>query len=102
MPYMNQSFHLPVMVKEVVGFIDPSNEQTIVDCTLGGGGYVEAIKELAPDAKILGVDQDLDAIEFAKKRLSRFGNIEYFNLNFSQLEQVTKIPVDRFIFDLGI
>ncbi|MDO8505675.1 MAG: 16S rRNA (cytosine(1402)-N(4))-methyltransferase RsmH [bacterium] len=55
--------HVPVMMKEVLEYLDPKPNQNFVDCTLGDGGHTAAILErTAPDGKVLGIDADPEAI----------------------------------------
>lgn len=90
-------YHVPVMVKEVIENLDLSNKKTIVDATLGGGGHAEVI--LDSGARVIGIDQDADALEAAKARLS---NIDYRKGNFSEIENLVDQKVDGFLFDLGV
>ncbi len=56
--------HFPVLLKEVVQYLDPRPGENFVDATLGGGGYSEAIlNHISPDGKLLTIDLDSDAIE---------------------------------------
>lgn len=66
--------HIPVLLKEVLDVFDPIKEGVIVDCTLGFGGHSEALLKHNPNIKIIGIDKDQCAREFAKKRLSVFGD----------------------------
>ena len=46
--------HTPVMLKEVIGILNPQPGQKFIDCTLGGGGYtLEIAKKILPDGKII-------------------------------------------------
>ncbi len=55
--------HVPVMMAEVLQFLDPKPNQNFVDCTLGDGGHAAAILEkTAPNGKLLGIDADAEAI----------------------------------------
>ncbi len=98
--------HLPVMPDEVVEFLRPAAGKVIVDCTLGGGGHAQALlgksETINPDLKIIGFDQDEDAIRAARERLNKYKNIEYIHDNFSHLSDHIKQKVDGFLFDLGI
>ena len=51
---------------------------------------------------IIAIDQDQEALEFAKKRLAKYDNIEYIHDNFGNLANIIKESVDAFLFDLGI
>ncbi|HKP74524.1 MAG TPA: 16S rRNA (cytosine(1402)-N(4))-methyltransferase RsmH, partial [Longimicrobiaceae bacterium] len=66
-------YHAPVMVEEVMGVLRPERGGTYLDGTLGGGGHAEALLERAPDARLIGVDRDPDALAEAGRRLARFG-----------------------------
>lgn len=66
--------HIPVLLKEVLDVFAPIKEGLIIDCTLGFGGHSEALLKQNPHIKIIGIDRDVYAREFAKKRLSVFGD----------------------------
>lgn len=66
--------HIPVLLKEVLDVFAPIKEGVIIDCTLGFGGHSEALLKQNPHIKIIGIDRDVYAREFAKKRLSVFGD----------------------------
>lgn len=66
--------HIPVLLKEVLDVFNPIKEGVIVDCTLGFGGHSEALLKHNPNIKVIGIDKDQCAREFAKKRLSVFGD----------------------------
>lgn len=71
---MKSEYHRPVLLKEMLEFLDCRPGRTYVDATLGGGGWAEAILEASsPDGILIGCDRDDDAIEESKKRLRRFG-----------------------------
>lgn len=101
--------HTPVMVEEVLHYLSPEEGKTYVDCTLGGGGHAENIKLQTTNlpagrhgCKIIGIDQDSDAIEYSKKRLSKFGDINFVHDNFANLKKHLSGKVDGFLFDLGV
>jgi 16S rRNA (cytosine1402-N4)-methyltransferase len=95
------NLHKPVLLTECLEVLNPQVGEVFVDATLGLGGHSEAI--LLKGAKIIGIDQDLDAIGFAKTRLSKFGeNFEVIHANFSEINQVIKEPVDGILADLGV
>jgi 16S rRNA (cytosine1402-N4)-methyltransferase len=94
--------HTPVLLKETIELLDPKDEGTYVDCTLGGGGHAEELKIKNAKCKIIGIDRDREAIEAAKKRLSGHKGIEFIHDNFSNLKQHLKEKVDGVLFDLGV
>jgi 16S rRNA (cytosine1402-N4)-methyltransferase len=99
-------FHTPVLMKEVLELLAPGPGQTFVDGTLGGGGHAEAL--LAAGARVIGLDQDPEALDFAKgRRLHRFGEkLLPVRANFGELSAVLDdlgIPeVDGVLLDLGV
>ncbi len=56
--------HVPVLLNEALGYLEPQPGQNFVDATLGGGGYTRAILEkVFPAGKVLAIDLDPDARE---------------------------------------
>src|SRR5262245_31709981 len=63
--------HVPVLAAEVVRLLDPQPGQTWVDCTVGGGGHARLIAErLAPNGRLIGLDQDPTMLELARSQLA--------------------------------
>ena len=63
--------HIPVLLNEVIEYLDPKQNQNFVDCTLGAGGHtIEILKRTSPDGKIIGIDMDARAIEIAKEKVA--------------------------------
>jgi 16S rRNA (cytosine1402-N4)-methyltransferase len=62
-----------VLLTEVVRLLDAARGGLFVDATLGLGGHSEAILEASPDARVLGIDRDREALGLASARLARFG-----------------------------
>ena len=68
-------YHKPVLFDEVMENIISERDAVYVDCTLGGGGHTEGILERSSESsKVIGIDQDKEAINFAKNRLKSYGN----------------------------
>ncbi len=105
---MDSCFHIPVLAKETIEFLNPLPGEIFVDCTLGGGGHAEKILEkLKGKGRLIGIDCDLEAIEEGKKKLKKFGDqVVFINDNFINLKNILwalKIPqVDGILFDLGV
>ncbi|RMF58503.1 MAG: 16S rRNA (cytosine(1402)-N(4))-methyltransferase RsmH [Calditrichaeota bacterium] len=104
---MKQEFHQPVLMEEAGKFLIQRLDGIYVDCTLGGGGHSAYILEhLSPEAFLIGLDADADAISHARERLSRFPNVYLRQAFYDQLEVVLvelgKYPVDGVLYDLGI
>jgi len=101
--------HSPVLAKESLEYLNLAAGKVFVDATLGGGGHSFQVKsqKLASPAggskvKIIGFDQDVDALKAAKERLAGFSDIEYVHDNFSHLKDHVKEKVDGILFDLGV
>ena len=60
------------MVAEVLGFL-ARGPGLYLDATLGDAGHAEALLDAEPGARLFATDRDLEALEFARHRLARFG-----------------------------
>jgi 16S rRNA (cytosine1402-N4)-methyltransferase len=56
--------HIPVMLSEVLGLLEPGAGKTFIDGTFGAGGYTAGLLEAAP-CNVLAIDRDPGAIQFA-------------------------------------
>ncbi|MDB4940059.1 MAG: mraW [Candidatus Doudnabacteria bacterium] len=64
------SFHIPVLLKETLEYLQPQPGQIIVDGTLGGGGHsLSLAKAIQPNGTLIGIDLDPAAIEEAQKNV---------------------------------
>ena len=108
---MNQGilpYHVPVMREEVLALLHPQPGQTFLDCTLGGGGHAALIAErLGSSGRLIGLDQDPDALAEAGKTLARFGEIiTSRQARFDALDRVLDglgiAAIDGALFDLGV
>lgn len=74
------------MVKEIIQAFTPAINQNqtdfYADLTLGGAGHTSAILDSIPSAKVLGFDQDLEAITFCKKKFENSSRIKIIHSNF--------------------
>jgi 16S rRNA (cytosine1402-N4)-methyltransferase len=66
------TYHRPVLATEVMELLAPRPGSLVLDGTCGGGGHTEAL--LRTGADVLALDQDPDALEFARARLTNFGS----------------------------
>lgn len=85
----------------------PATGKAYLDATLGGGGHAEAILEAsAPAGRLVGLDRDPQAIQFAGQRLARFGDrVELLNTNFAEIDRTSRFEQARFdgaVLDLGV
>lgn len=67
-----KSIHVPVLLEEVVRLLSFEGEGWIVDGTIGSGGHALALLGASPQAKLLGVDLDEDALERSRERLRAY------------------------------
>ncbi|MBI5365124.1 MAG: 16S rRNA (cytosine(1402)-N(4))-methyltransferase RsmH [Planctomycetes bacterium] len=103
--------HVPVLAREVVAFFAALprelQEGWIVDGTLGLGGHTAELLDALPNARVLGVDQDEQALTVAKERLARFGErVRFARGRMSELDELVQReaiePVAGFLFDVGV
>jgi len=96
-------FHKPVLLKEVIE-VFKNIEGYFVDCTLGLGGHTEEILKTNPKVKAIGIDKDVEAIEFAKERLRNFKErVVFCKGNFSkEVERFLNLPIRGLLADLGV
>ena len=100
--------HIPVMISEVLHYLDCKPGKIYVDGTLGGAGHARAIcSKISPGGVFIGIDQDIDAIKNAKNVLESFNiTIRLFHGNFINLpeflRQLNIKAVDGILLDLGI
>ena len=108
--------HVPVLVDEVIQFLQPKNHGFYVDGTVGLGGHAAVILEKsAPKGFLLGIDLDSEALAIAEERLREYKErVTFVGENFAHLDQLlqlhrsedlqgTKIPqVDGILLDLGV
>ena len=81
--------HRPVLLGESMEFLEPQHGGLFVDATVGLGGHSEAIMDSSPDAGVIGIDQDNEALKAATKRLKRFGSrIIFSQANFSEIGKI--------------
>ena len=67
-------FHRPVLASEVTDALVTAPGGRFIDATVGGGGHARALLEAAgPDARLLGIDRDDDALREATTALAPFG-----------------------------
>ncbi len=82
--------HQPVMVEEVIFYLQPKANQNFIDCTVGTGGHAEEIlKRTGPKGKLIGLDLDPEAIKAVKSRLKKYQRrILILNKNYKNLKQI--------------
>jgi 16S rRNA (cytosine1402-N4)-methyltransferase len=100
------AYHSPVMVEEVLAYLQPERGGVYLDGTLGGGGHAEALLQRAGDARLIGTDRDPDALREAGERLARLGDrVQLVQANFADAVSVADIPpasLAGVLLDLGV
>ena len=99
--------HIPIMIKEVIQYLQISKDGTYVDCTIGYGGHARHILDrLSSSGKLIGIDKDEEAIKFCKKSLSTYRNIQLFHNSYHRIQHILSISktqnVDGMLLDLGL
>lgn len=98
-------FHEPVLLSQVVELLDPRPGKVFVDATVGTGGHAEAL--VSGGAKVIGIDQDPEALALATDRLRPFSDrFLPVRANFRELRAILVglgvEAVDGVLFDLGL
>ena len=108
--------HIPVLVDEVIQFLQPRNHGFYVDGTVGLGGHAAIIlQKSAPQGLLLGIDLDSEALAIAKQRLHEYKErVTLVDGNFAELDQFPRLyqgseqtettipPIDGILLDLGV
>lgn len=98
-------YHTPVLLSEVLSYMAPEKGKILVDGTLGGGGHTEAM--LKAGARVIGIDQDEQALSHAGARLEVFGDrFTALRGNFAAMPQLLTEAgypqVDGVLVDIGV
>ena len=100
--------HIPVLLPEALHHLAVRPDGRYIDCTTGLGGHSNAIaQELGDEGRLLCMDQDADALEFARTKLAPFGRrVSFVHGNFRDIASVAQAEgfstVDGILMDLGI
>jgi 16S rRNA (cytosine1402-N4)-methyltransferase len=97
-----ENVHASVLLAETVKLLAPMPEEVFVDATLGLGGHTKALLETEATLRVIGIDQDADAMAMAKDRLSAFGDrVEFRQGNFADIRKFVD-DADGILADLGV
>lgn len=102
---MRRNGHTPVLLKEVLEYLDVQREGVYVDCTLGLGGHALEILKRNPKASLVGFDVDEKSLLKAKERLLSFSDrISLYHSDFRYLPDlnIDFSKIRGILMDLGL
>jgi len=99
--------HRPVLLGETLKFLAPERGGLFIDCTVGLGGHSEAVLMSSTDTRVIGIDLDTSALEYARQRLAPYGDrFRAFQANFRAVAEVLRQANERdpsgILVDLGV
>lgn len=100
--------HEPVLLQETLDALNIKENGIYVDCTVGGAGHsIEILKRVGPDARLVAIDQDENALMAATERLKDYKDQVYFiKCNYAYLGQILDSlnidKVDGVLMDIGV
>jgi 16S rRNA (cytosine1402-N4)-methyltransferase len=100
--------HIPVMLREVMTYLNLKEKDVVVDGTVGLGGHAEAIlKRIGPQGRLVGIDRDARSLQMARQRLNPYlVQCDLVQEDFRNIHQVVRDlglrQVDAILLDLGI
>lgn len=100
--------HIPVLLEEVLAWLVRKPGGRYLDCTVGLGGHADALLERAgPDAVLLGLDRDEEALVMSRERLRRWGSQAHLvHAHYRDLRRHAETfgggQFDGILFDLGV
>ncbi len=102
---MNGNGHIPVLLEEVMDYLDIKREGVYVDCTLGLGGHALEILKRNPNARLIGFDIDEKSLLKAKEKLEPYSDrVKLYHSDFRYLPDL-KIDFSKIrgiLLDLGV
>lgn len=100
--------HKSVLLEETIDSLNVKPDGIYVDGTLGGGGHASQVcQRLSDSGRLVGIDQDEDAIQAASVRLSEFGRkVTVVRDNYQKIKQILEglgiEKADGIYLDLGV
>ncbi|MDO4594205.1 MAG: 16S rRNA (cytosine(1402)-N(4))-methyltransferase RsmH [Tissierellia bacterium] len=99
--------HIPVLLNETIEQLNINKDGVYVDCTLGFGGHSKQILKKLDNGLVIAIDQDQEAIEFAKDNLKEYANkVIFVNDNYSNIDNILDNlgfdKIDGAIMDIGV
>ena len=98
--------HVSVLLDECIDALNIRENKTYVDCTLGGTGHTQEILKKLQGGKLIGIDQDTDALKNAEVLLKDYENVILVHQNFENIKEIiienAPAGVDGILMDLGV
>lgn len=106
------NIHDPVLLQDCVSLVVPALRKPgsiVVDCTLGLAGHASAFLQAAPEARLIGIDRDAQALGLACERMDRLGLSDRFTPVHAAFDELTEAllrlgveHVEAVFMDLGL
>jgi 16S rRNA (cytosine1402-N4)-methyltransferase len=100
--------HVPVLLQPTLEFLNARSGRKFIDGTAGGGGHIQAVLELNPEATVLGIDWDQASLDKLRSKFAEAGLDRRCTLvagNYRDLDRIAAqesfSPVDGILLDLG-
>jgi len=94
--------HIPVMLNEVLHYLNPQDGEIYVDATFGNGGYTEAVLQAA-DCKVISIDRDPTVLPRVQELKQKYGSrFEFRPGQFGCIKELVGQPVNGVMFDIGV
>lgn len=102
----NSGHHIPVLLKEVLYYLDLRDHEIYCDATFGAGGYSQAILQ-SKKCSVIALDRDCSVNKFVEKLKAKYPENFFFNnAKFSEIKEVFQKnnldQVDGIVFDVGV
>ena len=94
--------HIPVMLSQVLQYLEPKDNELYVDATFGNGGYTEAILRSA-DCRVIALDRDPTVVPRAQEIKSIYNDrFEFRAGTFGNFADLIKEKINGAVFDIGV
>jgi len=107
MTKVDTPLHIPILLSEIVEVAKPvlQKESCYLDATFGRGGHLRAILERYPQVTAVGLDRDLEAIQYGRENLEHFlneGRLKLIHQNYADFDHKILGCFDFILIDLGV
>lgn len=103
-----QRYHIPVMLNEILHYLNLCPGKTVVDATVGTAGHSQKIVEsIVPNGKLIAIDRDKELLDISRQRLKECGlRCNFVQGNFASIDRImadlSVEKIDAILFDLGV